>query len=42
MVLANPLWAEEKSSPGVRNTHMDATTSTEGIYTGVNILIVEK
>lgn len=41
-VLANPLHTEEKSAPGVRNTHMGATTFTEGIYTGVNILVVEK
>lgn len=42
MVLASSLWAEEKRPRGVRNAHMDATTSTEGIYTGVNTSVVEK
>lgn len=42
MVLANPLWAEEENSPDRRNAHTDATTSTEGFYTGINILVIEK
>lgn len=42
MVLANPLRAEEASCLGMRNTNTDPTTSTEGFYTGINILVMEK